>query len=632
MPDGKIVNMRLGHVSADRRPVYLYRPTLDHRMCFLVAEVDSSAQLHLHPQHSVGCIVPVCVAEDKAKGEASLYSPKTGAFLTIAPIAEGEIEGAMAFSAMKVLDWEKVELHPTSNDVVGYSIEKIIALLDRLMVPFISVDRFLEVLKDKAEAAFSASVFSAVAMCLTAKEWEEFAAKVVDEGNEIAGIVSELFPQDLSAQFGIVQTIEALSKNKEKNNNILPSRFDLDTDKTANTKTVDRVFDALPQGVTFVKDLSFSASLNYRLRKMVKPNQRACIVTSARNEGLYLLEWISYHRLIGFDHIFIYSNDNSDGSDELLGALANLGVITWLRNDAGEGVSVQTRSFAHALSILPDVLEYEWTAILDLDEFFIPNSRFGNITAFLDWHDARPVDAIAINWKMIEPGLETRWRDELLMRRFRLARRSVDAHIKTIFRTSLFVHSLPHFPTGPWGEEFVFRNASGEIHQYDRAVGAARSLNHSEDKAIIGHYFFKSNEEMIWKGSRNRGGEKKSSANTLSGLRENFIRDFVGWTERPTEVLDLDGMAAKTDAEKAGLLGNPQVKEAWEKVKRAFSEQIEELVGKAFTHPSVISAGTDGVRFMAPFADRAGRGHLLSWAPTTEGLGSNAASMTNLQR
>lgn len=36
------------------------------------------------------------------------------------------------------------------------------------------------------------------------------------------------------------------------------------------------------------------------------------IITSVRNEQKYILEWISYHKSIGFDKIIFFTNDNSD--------------------------------------------------------------------------------------------------------------------------------------------------------------------------------------------------------------------------------------------------------------------------------------------------------------------------------
>ena len=41
-------------------------------------------------------------------------------------------------------------------------------------------------------------------------------------------------------------------------------------------------------------------------------------VTTQKNEGAFLLEWIAYHKSIGFTDIVILSNDCEDGSDEML--------------------------------------------------------------------------------------------------------------------------------------------------------------------------------------------------------------------------------------------------------------------------------------------------------------------------
>ena len=54
---------------------------------------------------------------------------------------------------------------------------------------------------------------------------------------------------------------------------------------------------------------------------------RALIVTCMRNEAPFLLEWIAYHRAIGFTDFLIYSNDCEDGTDDLLDRLAERGVV-----------------------------------------------------------------------------------------------------------------------------------------------------------------------------------------------------------------------------------------------------------------------------------------------------------------
>ncbi|MFN4129742.1 MAG: glycosyltransferase family 2 protein, partial [Paracoccaceae bacterium] len=48
---------------------------------------------------------------------------------------------------------------------------------------------------------------------------------------------------------------------------------------------------------------------------------RTAIVTTMKNEGPFILEWIAYHRAIGVDDFLIYTNDCTDGTDTMLDLL-----------------------------------------------------------------------------------------------------------------------------------------------------------------------------------------------------------------------------------------------------------------------------------------------------------------------
>jgi len=39
------------------------------------------------------------------------------------------------------------------------------------------------------------------------------------------------------------------------------------------------------------------------------------LVAICRNERRFLIEWVAYHRLIGFERIIIYDNETNDGSE-----------------------------------------------------------------------------------------------------------------------------------------------------------------------------------------------------------------------------------------------------------------------------------------------------------------------------
>ncbi|MEQ3709894.1 MAG: glycosyltransferase family 2 protein, partial [Tateyamaria sp.] len=57
------------------------------------------------------------------------------------------------------------------------------------------------------------------------------------------------------------------------------------------------------------------------------------VITTMRNEGAFLLEWLAHHRAVGVDHFVVFSNDCDDGTDDMLDKLAELGWLTHVRND-----------------------------------------------------------------------------------------------------------------------------------------------------------------------------------------------------------------------------------------------------------------------------------------------------------
>lgn len=96
-----------------------------------------------------------------------------------------------------------------------------------------------------------------------------------------------------------------------------------------------------------------------------------------RNEAPFLLEWIAYHRAIGFDKICIVTNDCDDGSVPLLHKLAAAGVITHFDQIVPQGQSPQAA--AVALVERMDVLQAgDWGIFLDADEYL--NIHTGNGT------------------------------------------------------------------------------------------------------------------------------------------------------------------------------------------------------------------------------------------------------------
>ena len=78
------------------------------------------------------------------------------------------------------------------------------------------------------------------------------------------------------------------------------------------------------------------------------PTKKAAVVTIMRDEGLVILEWVAHYRALGFDTLFVYTNDNIDGSDALLLALHDAGIIRLIWNAVPPDHSAQFKAYRHA--------------------------------------------------------------------------------------------------------------------------------------------------------------------------------------------------------------------------------------------------------------------------------------------
>ncbi len=336
--------------------------------------------------------------------------------------------------------------------------------------------------------------------------------------------------------------------------------------------------------------MSFPQACTSLARQKVEPRRRACIVMCARNEGIYLPEWIAYHRAIGFEHFFIYSNNNDDGSDALLAALARANVITWIDNEMAPGVRSQYKAYGHAFGILPEVLDFEWSLIVDADEFFVPNpDRFTTVSEFLFWQEKCQVDAIALNWRFLASNNEVSCLDQLMTERntrfvgnpligdgFRL--------IKTIFRPRCMLRSRSHTPVCDERSSFTYRLSTGELHLYQSSppgfhADAGFSDRVNTDNACIYHYYYKSASEWMWKSSRNRGDSPVRSGLPDRFFTEDWIKDFMRQNDEPDQEVEnrLGVYRARIQQELAWLEGLPGIAEAVHGVREAYTVRLAEL-------------------------------------------------------
>ncbi len=161
---------------------------------------------------------------------------------------------------------------------------------------------------------------------------------------------------------------------------------------------------------------------------------RFCLLSAVKDEGPDLLEWVSYHRAIGFQSMLICSNDCSDGSDDLLDALDALGWITHLRHSPAPGQSAQGAAGELALRH-PVVRAADWVIWLDADEFLNLHRGAGHLA------EIEPllgdIDGLALNWRLFGDSGHDVTTDSLVLDRFTgtsKPKQRLSRTVKTLFR------------------------------------------------------------------------------------------------------------------------------------------------------------------------------------------------------
>jgi hypothetical protein len=176
-----------------------------------------------------------------------------------------------------------------------------------------------------------------------------------------------------------------------------------------------------------VEGWSIPQCLNYLLLNRIRPRRRSVVVGTMRDDGIYILEWVAHYLALGFDHVIIYTNDNSDGSEELLRLLAAHGVITLIEGETSGTVPPEGKAYGHALHLLHDLRDFEWALFVDSDEYFAPAPQYRNslsqVLAAVQKHFPQKLPSgICYHWLWFISGMAYARTPQLLVERFQHAR------------------------------------------------------------------------------------------------------------------------------------------------------------------------------------------------------------------
>ena len=303
---------------------------------------------------------------------------------------------------------------------------------------------------------------------------------------------------------------------------------------------------------------------------------RVVLLTMAKDEGPYVLEWVAYHHLMGFTDILAYSNDCTDGTDLMLDALAAIGLVTHLDNPPLRDLPPQSRALKRA-SDHPLIRAADWIMVMDLDEFLAVRCGAGQVGCLIDRITAAGATAMPLTWRFFGSAGAQGPDGRLVIER--LTRAAGDDFVKgfgvkTLFRRMDHLRLAIHRPRiirkrerqGPLDLNWI--NGSGD--PVDGKVMSWRQTRQTAGYGLgqVNHYGVKSAEEYLLR--RLRG--------DVLNNHGKYDRDYFARFDR-NEVTDLTAaaMAPRVAALTARLLREPAVARAARVIADRYADRLARL-------------------------------------------------------
>jgi hypothetical protein len=245
---------------------------------------------------------------------------------------------------------------------------------------------------------------------------------------------------------------------------------------------------------------------------------RTAIVTTMKNEGPFILEWLAWHRAIGVTDFLIYTNDCTDGTDTMLDLLQERGIVQH-RDNPFRSMDLKPQHAAlQAAEAEPVMQDCGWGICMDVDEFITVKLGDGRLpTLYAAMEQALPgANMVALTWRLYGNGEVHGFEDRFVTEQFtrcapELIRKPHQAWgFKTLFRNidiykKLGVHRPKGLLPDLW-EQVKWLNGSGRPLPRTMFRNGWRSTTetYGYDWVQLNHYAVRSAESFLVKRDRGR--------------------------------------------------------------------------------------------------------------------------------
>lgn len=320
--------------------------------------------------------------------------------------------------------------------------------------------------------------------------------------------------------------------------------------QAARNRPVAPVGDGRPNGAS-----DLWGSVDFPLKRHDSPHGQVTAVSMMKDEGPYLVEWVAHHLAVGFSDLLVYTNDCSDGTDDMLIRLEELGLAHHRRNVIPEGLRPQPSALNYAQEE-PVVQQSDWIMVFDADEFVSIRHGDGTLDQLISAAKGQDANGIVLTWRIFGSGGVVEWSRAPVTEQYLMAAPAEwnkGWGVKTLFTFDadywkLGIHrpkmKARHIKTD-FPDKVKWLNGSGRVMEDYFKFRGWRSVSRTVgyDWVQLNHYAVKSVDSYAIRKLRGNVNNKKDKYNSdyWSLQDRNEVRDdtMLRYSKRRNDIIDM---------------------------------------------------------------------------------------------
>ena len=231
------------------------------------------------------------------------------------------------------------------------------------------------------------------------------------------------------------------------------------------------------------------------------------LISTMKNEGPFILEWVAHYKALGFDHLVVCTNDCEDTTAEILKALQDQGHVRHRETRIWPRAGIQRSALKQSQRNI-EIKKADWIFVCDADEFLNVKVGDGTVQALVEAVGPE-TDVIEIPWRVFGPAGVKSYEDRPITEQFLMAEAEDDTRPEARkFCKSIFT-GLPRFrrvglhrpiPRTEWEGKIKGAYPDGAPTSVDGKSQRAADFSCAQ----VNHYALRSLESYLVKRARGR--------------------------------------------------------------------------------------------------------------------------------